>query len=449
MRTVLNEFRRIAEILKEMCSRRSSKTSELADVFDVGRDNSPEMTPRYKIDTLHTDSDNSWAENSPGSANESVGAYHQPSGQDDDSEASARNGRYHEFISGTSAYTWLLSRLRQELDLSSSESDIMTGIRDTILSSLPPHRVSRKCSSETYTLIFEVDWNPRAFIEDQRYEVENGRAIGMVLTLTGSTKDAQALNCAEYLTQTWPLTGSRILQLVRDVVRSGAGSQDLPDNTKLTARMHNSKLIAEASGTAYSLAEIGEQLAWLGASLRLSPNKTGVVYCRPEISPIVTDRGQSSSSNGRWNLAFKFESEVQPQSQSNGCCWLNLFSNLVIVKGYPIPTRPEYNTGLEITLDVVSELIGAQHATIFKGSVFVKGFRAMLTLSKQSGDVSIWHLIVNHERSYISYSDPQVNASPSYNTDDIDLTSLVRARHIIGWCTDAKNDTGREELHPR
>ncbi|KAJ8129729.1 hypothetical protein O1611_g3901 [Lasiodiplodia mahajangana] len=359
-----------------------------------------------------------------------------------DENVDAHLNRHHKFPSKTTARHGLLSRLRRERDLVLAGPDIITKISETILSSLPPHHVNRKTPSKTYTIGFEVDWDPQEFIREQEYEEEAGEAIGMALTLTGSTKDAQALSCAQYLAQTWPSTGNQIVQLMQDVVRSGNGSQDLPGNTMLTASIQGSKLIAEASGTAYSLAEIGEQLAWLGAALRVSPERHAVVYCEPELMPVNANSAISSSYDRCYNINFKLHLEAKSPSPPTSHCWLDLFDSPVIVEGYPILARPEYTTGLEIALSTAAVLSQAHRAAIFNGRVFVKGFCAMFTLVKHQGDVFVWHLAANKDRSYISYLDHGLSCPPSYDTDKIDLSGLRGARHIVGWCQDAKNSTG-------
>jgi hypothetical protein len=67
------------------------------------------------------------------------------------------------------------------------------------------HKVSRKKSVEAYKITFEIEWDPLAFIKEQEYREEPGEAIERAITLTGYAKDAQALTCAQYLRQTWPL----------------------------------------------------------------------------------------------------------------------------------------------------------------------------------------------------------------------------------------------------
>ena len=46
-------------------------------------------------------------------------------------------------------------------------------------------------------------------------------AVEIAITLTGSSKDAQALTCTQYLCQTWPSAGEYTMRLVKDVLRSG------------------------------------------------------------------------------------------------------------------------------------------------------------------------------------------------------------------------------------
>jgi hypothetical protein len=60
----------------------------------------------------------------------------------------------------------------------------------------------------------------------------------------------------------------------------------LLDGTQLDAWIHESKFMVEAFGTGDSVAEIGQQLSWLGAVLRSSPYESGVAYCIPFISDI-------------------------------------------------------------------------------------------------------------------------------------------------------------------
>lgn len=131
---------------------------------------------------------------------------------------------YRSFISNGASYEWLLSSLRRELFLVTAKPNIMKSIRKRIITSLPSsHKLSRRLPAEAYTVTYVVQWNPLDFLDEQGYQEEPGEALKGVITLTGSSEDAQALSCAQYLCQTWPSTGGHILQLIMDIVRAVPG----------------------------------------------------------------------------------------------------------------------------------------------------------------------------------------------------------------------------------
>ncbi|RSL82714.1 hypothetical protein CEP52_016898 [Fusarium oligoseptatum] len=364
------------------------------------------------------------------------------------SEASAHILKYRPLIHKTGAYRWLLGRLHRELLLTTVKPDVMGGIHQNIIESLPSrYQVSRKSSSDMYEMSFRVDWDPRAFVTSQDYGVEHGEAIGMAITLTGSDEDAQALDCAEYLGQTWPWMEEKIRQFLNDISRGESGN-DLSDGTKLTAWIESSSLVVEAAGTPYSLAEIAEVLAWLGSALRPhqfpKSNDASVFYCRPLIDRIPAEGGPSSrpdtQSRGiiRWDMRFKVRKGLDDRRDSSGQCWFNLFKTQVVVEGYPILRRPEYKTGLEISLDTIAELAQATHATMFDGRFFIKGCWAMLVLGKAAENLMIWHLIFNEDKVQSSYLDPRIADVPSEGIEHVKLSDIFSFRHVVGWCPDVR-----------
>ena len=127
---------------------------------------------------------------------------------------------YGEFISNTDAYKWLLSRLRNELDLISTEPNTIQAIGDKIMSSLPSTRkISRKLSPPSCSARFELEWEILDFFAAQKYENRPDEILDRVVTLTGSCLDAQAGTCAQYMSQTWPSSGRIILELIQRVLR--------------------------------------------------------------------------------------------------------------------------------------------------------------------------------------------------------------------------------------
>jgi hypothetical protein len=129
---------------------------------------------------------------------------------------------YHSLVSKSSAYEWLLGRLRVELKLIPTGPNTMESIRTTILASLlPVWRISDKRPPQPAKASFEMDWDPIGFIAEQDYLLAPEEVIETALTLTGTLEDAQATTCVEYLRQTWPRTGEHTLQLVKLTLQSG------------------------------------------------------------------------------------------------------------------------------------------------------------------------------------------------------------------------------------
>jgi hypothetical protein len=208
--------------------------------------------------------------------------------------------------------------------------------------------------------------------------------------------------------------------------------------------------MVEVFGTGDAVAEIGEQLAWLGAALRSSPYELGVSYCTPFISDIRIDNapppafGTSSACEVLCKIGFTVEQVVKHLETSNGQCWHNMFRNPVVVRGYPILRKYEPDVGLEIPLNMMAGLARTQRANIFNGKLFIKGFSTMLVPTKRSGDLLIWHLLYNKEGNRISYLD---NIIP--HAENVSFSDLETARHVVGWCSEVQNYAGRNNLMTR
>ena len=73
-------------------------------------------------------------------------------------------------------------------------------------------------------MVYRVHWDPVAFLVEQDYDQPSDSEIGQAVTITGSRSDAQALSCREYMKQTWPRTGDRILRLLQSLLPSRQSS---------------------------------------------------------------------------------------------------------------------------------------------------------------------------------------------------------------------------------
>ncbi|KAH7120838.1 hypothetical protein B0J11DRAFT_532711 [Dendryphion nanum] len=82
-------------------------------------------------------------------------------------------------------------------------------------------------------------------------------------------------------------------------------------------------------------------------------------------------------------------------------------------------------------------LARTQRANTFKGKPFVKGFSTMLVPTRQSGDWLLWQLLYNKNGSCISYLN---NTLP--HAENVSISNLENARHVVGWCSEARNSAG-------
>lgn len=116
-----------------------------------------------------------------------------------------------------------------------------------------------------------------------------------------------------------------------------------------------------------------------------------------------------------------------------------MFRNPVLVWRYPIPRRHnlEPGTGLEIPLDILVALTDANGVSEFDNKTFIKGYSAMLVPTRQVGDLILWHLLFNEDGTHISYTDCRTEA-----LEHIRPNALKQARHILGWVSRARNNTG-------
>ncbi|KAB8230345.1 Pfs domain protein [Aspergillus alliaceus] len=193
----------------------------------------------------------------------------------------------------------------------------------------------------------------------------------------------------------------------------------LADGTITTAWVDPSKIAekslfcVEVVGAACSIIDLGEQFAWIGASLRSSPHPQGVSYSRPIVQ------------------SFKV---FHDNSQSNGQCWHNQFRNPVMGEGYPIARRshPEAANDLDIPFYTMAILARSRYVNKFAGKTVIKGFSTMLVPTRQYGNVILWHLVHDQHGDRVSYLESLV-----MHTEEIRIQQRRGARHVLGWCLEA------------
>jgi hypothetical protein len=196
-------------------------------------------------------------------------------------------------------------------------------------------------------------------------------------------------------------------------------------------------LHVRVEGTSDSIAEIAEQIGWLGAAIRASHKRSGVSISSPRIRTFPPPKHGDSASSCVFE--FLIDGAIEYPDNRDGQCWHLLFRNPVVVRGYPIPRRERYNSGLEIPLNMMSGLSESPRLNEFLGSYFLKGFSTAIVPTEKLDDAILWHLYCSRDGSRLPYPDPGSLSCPGIGRDD-----LVKGRHILGWCTEARFHAGEE-----
>lgn len=127
---------------------------------------------------------------------------------------------YIDLIQSDLAYSKLLSDVHREYMVVSTFPNILEDVSNSIYRMLPVStQISRRRPPERFIMTFKVDWDPLEFLK-QEYSEPSQTKIGNIIVLTGSTDMAQALTCSEYLRQTWPCSGRKIMNLIEKHIKT-------------------------------------------------------------------------------------------------------------------------------------------------------------------------------------------------------------------------------------
>ncbi len=199
-------------------------------------------------------------------------------------------------------------------------------------------------------------------------------------------------------------------------------------------RLENAFLEATIEGSADSVAEVAEQIGWLGAAFRKSSDEDSMSLCVPTIRIYQTALPGKTFSGGY----LGFSTRKIADATAAGQCWHKLFRNPIIVEGYPIPKRNRYGTGLEIPISMISSLAESPRLHQFLGRRLLKGFSTAVVPTEKLGDSILWHLHYTEDGSRLPY--PDFETVPCV---DVGLDEVVKGRHILGWCTEASLHAGK------
>lgn len=368
---------------------------------------------------------------------------------------------FREIIQHASSYQWLLWRIAAADKLECPGLvNVQKGMRDYILKSVGLKKQFSRGRPPQVNIEYHFDWDLSAFHAEQQYLCSVEQVLEQAITITGHGNDVQAATCSQYVNQTWGERGILILHILQQAVLNSPHAasshtgedpdQSLFTDLSISASYMHGKFTVLVSGIPYSVAEVGELLAWLGASLRSSPRDQGAVSCQPVASLVPKGRMLTDQARGTWfcKIGFLYHAVGQTDSgSSSGSCWVDAFRNPVVVEGYPIPRRSHTGSGMEATIEIMASLVNANYLVNFGQRTFLKGFSTMLAVTEVVDSTVFWHLFYNKDGGYISYEDARV---PRVQENDapriLDDSTVARNRHILGWCREVSCLAGND--HP-
>lgn len=231
----------------------------------------------------------------------------------------------------------------------------------------------------------------------------------------------------------------------------------LPDQTQISARLDDESCVIEAFGTQSGLGDVAEQLLWISTSLRTSSvAATGMALCSAELVPTTTlthkatllDKKNYQECLGVVDFRVVYTAApLTAAGPARGDCWMNLFLSCPVVMGYPIPTRNHRRPGLEIPLDIMAELIGADRITPFGNDLIIKGYSDLFYATDHHDDCVMWHMICN-ERNLedwsprISFSDRRIPQSTGQRQSLLRPIDALDKRHVVGWTSTVRSNAG-------
>lgn len=214
----------------------------------------------------------------------------------------------------------------------------------------------------------------------------------------------------------------------------------LPDQAILEGSFVRGQMVVDVKGSAPSVSEAAEQLAWLGCALQASPQAPTLSYCTYHLRRKVTEKETLDTESGTPDCSFEmtFKQQPLPSEQGENQCWHSMFRNPTIARGFPIKRRVMKSAGLEMPLGMMAQLVRATRIITFNAVWYLKGFSSFLALTECRGDELLWHHVYKKDGSYASFSDLQ-DGLPS----ELSASQLQRSRHIIGWCQKADLRAGK------
>jgi hypothetical protein len=323
-------------------------------------------------------------------------------------------------------------------------------------------------NTQEFRVTFKIEWDILDFMRSQYGELV---PIATVVVLTGSSTNAQATTCGEYVRKNWPLVGLDVLKIIdksltsesEDYARVDPGSspiqyivanpdlQSYPDFTferspqfRIKTNDQRTQLCVE--GASSNLITAMTQLfAWIGSALNTSRFGDELLHAKAILkSPSKRSLQLLQEFGSPPSIELELRFKHTPLHATEIACWLPLFKGATIASGFPIPDRAE-EVGLEIPLELLARLADVRQAIEFEGGIVLKGFGEMFVPVKKTGDRVQWHAIVSEDsENRLTFDEGLSLCKSRALLDEVSFEDLKSTRAIVGWCCAATTRLGSD-----
>lgn len=326
----------------------------------------------------------------------------------------------------------------------------LTITRSQILENLSTSEAGHFCAS------LEIQWDILGFMKNQFCDDDFPNSeLGPVITITGSAQHAQATICSDYVKQYWPRNGSKVLGALqaaldspthtsysrfgavfnREVGVPSSGRSLTIGHVELRFDVTQGQVsLGIKSGSSNIIADVVQQLAWMGAALRTSRDGR-IQYCEPKLDRIRKAKGVEATL---FNITF----DIGSPSKEDQSCWFPLFANPVIARGFPTAHRNHHEVGLEIPLEMMAALGGVRHAVDFEGGLVLKGHSTLFVPTKRHESSVQWHMIRAQGEVRLPYREASVQCPDRALLKDLNHDWLGTTRAYLGWWKKAETYLG-------
>ena len=316
-----------------------------------------------------------------------------------------------------------------------------------------------------HRLTINVYWEVLKFLER---ELDEGKSLKALLTLSGTESSAYAAACVDYMTWMGPTTAQIVLEALLDALALEKDANTYSEhlmpsylinvNLELDIPRRADRLISikvyegdrkksvperaelVLNGSPAEIIEIVNQIAWLGLVFR-SPVPGQLVHADFTLEQ---------------SALLQFDLTYSPNQRFQAChdlCWPPLFLGFVMAKGFPIPPRDD-EVGVELPFDLMASLANIAHPVICDGGFVLRGYSSIIypvsgvSSSLPSGSVQ-WHALhaSANERSISLKTIENRQRIRTTNLDEFEALSACRT--FLGYSAETRVCLGTKEADYR